>query len=1020
MTDISSFTTHAEVQLDNLPALSSVSLPQPPHGAPRAGSAHEDEEEDYTIKCTCGNIEDDGHTVYCEDCDTWQHVKCYYENAITPEVHRCVDCEPRHIDIKRPLARQKQANGERRVKRTPAKSHKKKTKDTPSAINGWSMPDKDDSAYTADRHSGSPRDQPPPAKRAKTSHRSAHSISANVNTARKRAGSGANFGRSPSKSPSGSPGANGWPDEFYTHEFMQLHRTSHEYTPTEANLHVNINITGKLSTWLSEPSALAEATNGKAPHEVFQRWNKSMDELASPDVKKHVEEDTNRTFYGVHPVWQYLTIESDVAKESYIGELKGHIGQIDDYIKDPANRWSSLKHPAPFVFFHPQLPIYIDTRVEGTLLRYARRSCHPNLRIKTLITEGNDYHFCLFAVEDIPAGSEITVGWELEDKVCQLLATFTSAQTSSNGFRLQGREEEYISRWVNNLLANFGDCACGSPSCAMSRFDKRALLAHLDGSAMETSKVIKTKKQKRTGTQISPLNTGFATNSRSGSEAIKADQEENGDDSRSASSRSKHGSRDNTPMTHFSGDATSGFGTEISKREERKVALSEKIFEKMEQDPNGFRKKKRNSGGSTLTTPSAATSVSIFNNRAQWFSSHHLQKQLGHSELSPSSVGTSHMSGQRYIETGTGSRDNSPLLHPSNSKSAVGARSTQRSNQLSARPAARVYVDKSTQTDPLPHERPHGPIKKKKFIPRVRRLLRDFAAIKPPDAELVHGEIPVLGSTFRNELTSDAMDLDTNVQTDQSVSMPPPAVPVPPQVAHDATTEGIPEQGAEKDPAAASQDVPMQDASTATDVALEPEPETAVNASFETSPDETQQQPAHSRVQSSPPPPGKPTSDPAPASSPPRNNFRATDLHVTLPPTPQFTAPPAQMTGTPSSAFAPPSMLSPMSIPASSSHSHIIPTFPISGTAAGAVTPSPAKKKMSLSDYTKRSKAREVERSSPPAAIPESIKDEAKGFTGASAALQGSAVMDTPAVEKEEPEPPKVPKMEEGHAMDES
>ncbi|KAI9821894.1 MAG: hypothetical protein M1827_002476 [Pycnora praestabilis] len=50
------------------------------------------EAEMYTIKCLCGNSEDDGNTVRCEECDTWQHIECYYPNAKVSEVHNCIDC----------------------------------------------------------------------------------------------------------------------------------------------------------------------------------------------------------------------------------------------------------------------------------------------------------------------------------------------------------------------------------------------------------------------------------------------------------------------------------------------------------------------------------------------------------------------------------------------------------------------------------------------------------------------------------------------------------------------------------------------------------------------------------------------------------------------------------------------------------------------------------------------------------------------------------------------------------------
>ena len=53
-------------------------------------------DEDYTIKCICNNCEDDGNTIYCEDCSTWQHIDCYYDRSVDvlrPDfAHSCVDC----------------------------------------------------------------------------------------------------------------------------------------------------------------------------------------------------------------------------------------------------------------------------------------------------------------------------------------------------------------------------------------------------------------------------------------------------------------------------------------------------------------------------------------------------------------------------------------------------------------------------------------------------------------------------------------------------------------------------------------------------------------------------------------------------------------------------------------------------------------------------------------------------------------------------------------------------------------
>ncbi|KAJ6136679.1 hypothetical protein N7497_012383 [Penicillium chrysogenum] len=82
-------------------------IPDPVHahrGSPAAidGAASDSgapDEEPYTIKCICSFDEDDGNTVFCEGCETWQHILCYYPDKKVPDVHNCVDCEPRPLTI---------------------------------------------------------------------------------------------------------------------------------------------------------------------------------------------------------------------------------------------------------------------------------------------------------------------------------------------------------------------------------------------------------------------------------------------------------------------------------------------------------------------------------------------------------------------------------------------------------------------------------------------------------------------------------------------------------------------------------------------------------------------------------------------------------------------------------------------------------------------------------------------------------------------------------------------------------
>jgi hypothetical protein len=67
-----------------------------------------DEKGSSTIKCICGYSDDDGNTVLCETCDTWQHIVCYYESTQhVPDIHECADCFPRVIDLKSAFEKQR-------------------------------------------------------------------------------------------------------------------------------------------------------------------------------------------------------------------------------------------------------------------------------------------------------------------------------------------------------------------------------------------------------------------------------------------------------------------------------------------------------------------------------------------------------------------------------------------------------------------------------------------------------------------------------------------------------------------------------------------------------------------------------------------------------------------------------------------------------------------------------------------------------------------------------------------------
>lgn len=840
-----------------------------------------DEIEDYTIKCICGYEEDDGNTVYCESCDTWQHTECYYidehgavpnNDELTKYDHFCADCKARPLDTRGAIERQRNRRHEptledRKVKKVATKSHKKKVRiPEPNTLltNGFAHGADNDPLY--DRTSRSPRDPHPPAKKSKTSHRSSNSTQYGSNTTlhpHKRSGSTVH---SPLKAHSKySPNESG--KELYSVEFLHLYDDDPGDASMQTNLLSDIDITRDLGNWSSDVDELKKATNGLLPGDVFNRCEQTIAEMSLPQLKVEHRRDEKTLIHGQHPSWKFLTIDSFRPKDSVVAELKGKVGHMQRYIRDPANRWDYLRHPAPFVFFHPKLPIYIDTRSEGTICRYLRRSCDPNLSMKTFLENGSEYHFCFVAKQDLDAGSELTIGWVLDEHIRNYFSS-----RNQDDVKLEGDlDEDYVADWVGKVLAEFGGCACTSPDrCALARYDRR----HSKGRNGQSGKQ-------------SPSDTGYATNSRAASEP----------DERPSSSGSKSGSRDMTPSHNSSGDLAFRGGLEISDREKRKIAALEKNFEQLENEKHqpAHKKKKRNSGGSSVNTPSASS------------------KQLGHFPTSVSQPNTPGLpSRPQYADGGSSRRKSgSPTTKSSNpigrSRNPVSTNSKKHASQPStprvAAPLVRQkYVDSSVQTEPDEDDAwyrpPAGPaVAKKPYMSLTKRLLlrsqqdrikleeRRKAALNTSNDGRPNGFIgSASGDPHLAHLDTDTEMLDTGLV------QPPSTANAPERVATQTTR----------------------------------------------SPDRTVP------VEIKPPPPWMAVEQFRPV-----NGYRSNDLRVQLPPRPLLSTDSSSNTPlveTPTSAILQsPSTQNTTTYPSSFPH-----------PSSGLVQPSPIKKKVSLGEYFRR------------------------------------------------------------------
>lgn len=664
------------------------------------------EEEPYTIKCICDYSDDDGDTIQCDDCDTWQHIHCFYtdpsQDLNGPEfAHYCTDCRPRPLDKHAARERQRLRRlntgppdgtpvlhavvpkdvdaGDKKAKRPPTKNHKKKIKPTDLQLNGTS------SGHEGVKHA-SPSDSSilPPPKKPKTSHKPSPSVSSQA--AKRSPPLRASLNGHP-PSPATTP-----PDlptdlelQGYSRGFRPPSYNEQPVQTVRMNSWADLSITNTIRDWLTDPAKM-KAETGHEYHDVFRTLPPNRD-LLSPPCKVgtkvvRIPADHERQ---VPALMATKTIESDYP----IIELNGTIGVQRDYCANQDNRWEELSTPLPFVFFHPELPVYIDTRREGSLARYVRRSCKPNAVLDTFLSKSpaigaSDCHIWLVSDRRIEENEQITIAWDfrIPPRMLRFLGLGDEAIGPHQEADIDFKEYSNIATWLNLILSEYGGCGCDlGEGCAFWGF--RQLGQNKWPSAKQPT--TKRRQRKPKAHTISPTSTGQATNSRAPSEGRMDDAAET-DGHSVEESRSKPASRETTPPVRQGSFDTFGIITEPTDRDRRKVQMVEDTFRRMEQGQQAHRKKKRNSDGNSTSTATSSKPKSTSKNAA--------------------SQSTSTHNGEGYVDAGTSRQGSAspstalspstvhPATQPSRQTSVLGR---SRHGSVAARPN---YCDASTQTNP--------------------------------------------------------------------------------------------------------------------------------------------------------------------------------------------------------------------------------------------------------------------------------------------------------------------------------
>ncbi|KAL2061646.1 hypothetical protein VTL71DRAFT_7023 [Oculimacula yallundae] len=930
------------------------------------------EEEPYTIKCICDYHDDDGNTIYCEKCDTWQHIECYYpgqvDDASREEFdHSCADCKPRPLILDRRQATDRQTqmrrdkvpndSPDKKTKRPPAKSHKKKTKPSDLQVNGHHDPDHHKNASPSEHH--------PHTKKSK-GHRSTQSISSQMKRSPPINARPHNHAHppSPAHTPPEIGNSNG---HVYNDRFVTLYDDDESRT-TSTNSFASLQVSNRMGLWLQSPQKLKEDANAIKDN-VFQVLTVPVDSLKWPtlriETKKSIQEN------GPTLTWRCVRNTAPLTEAGRICPIYGVIKFQVEYCSDPQSRWAEAAHPQPFVIFHPQLPLVIDMRVEGSEYRYVRRSCRPNTALETFLAHDTEYHFWLTSEQPLAANEQVTIQWdfrfpnnELGNRYKRLLNLGEEERAVSDVSDVTDEEYEDLSNLILTVLSDHGGCACDLGSeCAFVRFHRD----YLGRSHAQTNGVKPKKGRKTKQNHISPTSTGHATNSRAASEGQGDQYDDDDNQSVSGSVRSKPRSRDMTPSQN---GEPNGILTENSEREKRKLAALEDSFRKMEQGQPP-RKKKRASDGSNM-------SISSHNAGTHPPPKPRQRSVVPRASISQASgpatnAGRSH----KYVDASTASRRHSgsptSTTSPTNVVRSPDTRASPsqsvryRSRHPSTNPKP-TYKDSEAQTEEVENAWWHESTpksKKRSILTLSKRLLNNRHNIQKQQIARA-AQQPILTNGDQGSVRAspvESMDIDLPNHEDRRQTQSPTETKTR-NMSIASSTPSIDVSG--------SVDVAMTDAPAVTSA-------TAIK----------------------PPPPPWPTQSHKVASSKPASTQKSPDLRVQMPPASVFPnsnlSAPLSGTGTATPSSASSTAQSPFGT------GHFPP--PVAATVVNGVNPSPIKttKKLSLSDYAARRKKTDSSTKPsagssptiPPAVLKPSLStiEEARVQGG----LEGSAIVESPA-----------------------
>ncbi|KAJ2758115.1 SET domain-containing protein 3, partial [Coemansia sp. BCRC 34490] len=246
--------------------------------------------------------------------------------------------------------------------------------------------------------------------------------------------------------------------------------------PAENDLHLDSDLDSgkkKPDDTLSGAPLLNGSSNSSLSRSPPSALKRDSDSALPPMVSMN-DEDINsplpvyKALVGKERNQTGLFSRSRIENHRYICEYKGQVVLKAAYKEDPKNYYELLRTTRPYSHFHPEIDICLDARRQGSDARFIRRSCNPNVALRSMYVVGGSsplIYLGLFANRDVEPDEELTLGWEWEDGELPAVARMSSSDSEEYLSRPEGRR---LSKVWRQAFAGVS-CACPDLACEVRR-----------------------------------------------------------------------------------------------------------------------------------------------------------------------------------------------------------------------------------------------------------------------------------------------------------------------------------------------------------------------------------------------------------------------------------------------------------------------------------------------------------------------------------------------------------------------